>query len=174
MRGSWMIITLAGALLGCAGSNAVCPAPPPPPPPPQVKEQTMRTYFMGFLRRGPKWTAEKTPESTAAFQGHMAHIDKLAATGQLLIAGPFEVPDGAPKDALAGIFLFDVPTIEEAMTLTKEDPAVKAGRFTIEVMTWHGPAGLTYDGHKKPADPEPVDPKPVDPTKKPEAPAKAP
>ena len=172
MRGSWMVITLACALLGCAGSNAVCPEPPPSPAP-QVKEQTMRTYFMGFLRRGPKWTAEKTPESSAAFEGHMAHIDKLAATGQLLIAGPFEVPDGAPRDALAGIFLFDVPTIEEAIALTKEDPAVKVGRFSIEVMSWYGPSGLTYDGHKKAADPKAADPATADPAKKPEAPAKA-
>ena len=56
--------------------------------------------------------------------------------------------------ALAGIFIFDVPTLEEATALTREDPAVKAGRFTTEVLPWHGPAGLTYDG----ASPRPAAP----------------
>jgi len=59
---------------------------------------------------------------------------------------------GAGKDALAGIFIFDVPSLEEAEALARMDPAVQAGRFTVEVMPWFGPAGLTYDG-RVPADP---------------------
>jgi len=27
-------------------------------------------------------------------------------------------------------------------------PAIAAGRFTLEVLPWFGPAGLTYDGHE--------------------------
>jgi uncharacterized protein YciI len=111
----------------------------------------MRTYYMAFLRRGPAWSSEKTPESTAAFEGHMANINRLAACGKLLIAGPFDVQPGAPADAIAGIFIFDVPTLEEAVALTQTDPAVKAGRFVVEVVPWYGPAGLTYDGYKPPA-----------------------
>lgn len=111
----------------------------------------MRTYYMAFLRRGPAWSAERTPEAVAAGEGHMANIKRLAACGELLIAGPFAVGPTPPKDALAGIFIFDVPTLEEAVALTQTDPAVKAGRFTIEVMPWYGPTGLTYDGHQPPA-----------------------
>ena len=110
----------------------------------------MRTYYMAFLRRGPAWSAEKTPENMAASKGHMANIKRLAACGKLLIAGPFDVGPTPPPDALAGIFIFDVATKEEALALSQTDPAVKAGRFTIEVMPWYGPSGLTYDGHQPP------------------------
>lgn len=111
----------------------------------------MRTYYMAFLRRGPAWTAERTPESIAAFEGHMANINRLAACGKLLIAGPFDHGNTSPPNALAGIFIFDVPTLEEAVALTQSDPAVQAGRFTVEVLPWYGPVGLTYDGHQPPA-----------------------
>jgi uncharacterized protein YciI len=110
----------------------------------------MRTYYMTFLRRGPAWSAERTPEAVAAGQGHMANIQRLADCGKLLIAGPFDVGQNAPADSLAGIFIFDVATREEAVALSEMDPAVKAGRFTIEVLPWYGPAGLTYDGDEPP------------------------
>ena len=38
-------------------------------------------------------------------------------------------------------------TQEEAEALMRTDPAIIAGRFTMEVLPWYGPAGLTYDGH---------------------------
>lgn len=137
---------LASSLVGCTTTQAAqAPASEPAP-----KKFQMRTYYMAFLRRGPAWTAEKTPESKAAFEGHMANINRLAACGKLLIAGPFDHPANPPADAIAGIFIFDVPTLEEAVALTQTDPAVKAGRFTVEVLPWYGPAGLTYDGHEPP------------------------
>ena len=107
-------------------------------------EFKMRTYYMGFLYRGPNWTAEKTPEAVAANTGHMKNIEKMALDGKLLIAGPFNVPTDAPKNALAGIFIFDVKTMEEALALTKSDPAVIAGRFTIDVKEWYAADGITY------------------------------
>lgn len=112
------------------------------------EEFSMRSYFMGFLKRGPNWTAERTPEIEEIGKGHMAHIGKMAAAGDLIIAGPFVQGEDATKGALAGIFIFDVPTKEAAIALMKDDPAVKAGRLTIEVLEWYGPAGLTYTGHK--------------------------
>ncbi|MCB0280866.1 MAG: hypothetical protein KDD94_15280 [Calditrichaeota bacterium] len=107
-------------------------------------ELKMRAYYMGFLYRGPNWTAEQTPEAIAASEGHMKNIKQMAMNGKLLIAGPFNVPEGAPKNALAGIFIFDVNTMEEALALTKSDPAVIAGRFTIDVKEWYAPVGITY------------------------------
>ncbi|HYO73248.1 MAG TPA: YciI family protein, partial [Archangium sp.] len=108
------------------------------------KPFTMRTYFMGFLRRGPKWSKERTPEAQAAGEGHMANIKRLGACGKLLIAGPFKHPADAPEQGpLAGIFLFDVATQEEAEALMRTDPAIIAGRFTMEVLPWYGPSAWT-------------------------------
>jgi uncharacterized protein YciI len=152
MRPLLLASVLALGLAGCATPQAAqspqaaqATAPEAAP-----KKFQMRTYYMAFLRRGPAWTQEKTPEAVAAGQGHMANIQRLAACGKLIIAGPFDVGPNAPADALAGIFIFDVPTLEEAVALTQTDPAVKAGRFTIEVQPWYGPAGLTYDGQEPP------------------------
>jgi uncharacterized protein YciI len=154
------LLVAAGLSTACAGSrSSERPAPPALPPPTTTttttvtgpaapKPFTMRTYFMGFLRRGPKWSKERTPEAQAAGEGHMANIKRLGACGKLLIAGPFKHPADAPDQGpLAGIFLFDVATQEEAEALMRTDPAIIAGRFTMEVLPWYGPAGLTYDGH---------------------------
>ena len=59
----------------------------------------MRTYQLAFLRRGPRWTAEKSPAVKAVQEGHMAHIREMGASGKLVAAGPF-LDDGP----LAGIF----------------------------------------------------------------------
>lgn len=140
------LMALLAVCTACAtGTSAQAVAPEPP-----RKELKMRTYYMAFLRRGPAWTAERTPEAVAAGEGHMAHIQRLAACGKLALAGPFQVAPDAPADALAGIFLFDVQTLEEAVALTRMDPAVQAGRLTIEVMPWYGPTGLVYDGYEPP------------------------
>ncbi|MBN1203719.1 MAG: hypothetical protein JXB05_02190 [Myxococcaceae bacterium] len=146
MRPTLLALLLVACSTGCASGKAAQATAPEPP----RKEFSMRTYYIAFLRRGPAWTAEKTPESIAAGQGHMANIQRLADCGKLLIAGPFDVGPNPPADALAGLFIFDVPTLEEALALSQTDPAVKAGRFTLEVMPWYGPAGLTYDGDEPP------------------------
>lgn len=102
----------------------------------------MEKYFITFLRRGPAWTAERTPEVIAVGEGHMNNIRRLASLGKLVIAGPFLEQSG--EGALAGLFIFRVPTIEEARELTESDPAVKAKRFTYEIVPWLGPKTLKY------------------------------
>lgn len=102
----------------------------------------MSEYFVVLLRRGPKWTAEITPEIKKVLEGHFANIKKLTAEGKLTVAGPFFGQEG--EGALAGLFIFKVDSIEEAIRLAEQDPGVQAGRFTFEAITWYGPKGLTY------------------------------
>lgn len=124
----------------------------------------MHQYYMGFLRRGPAWSPEPTPEVKKISEGHMAHIRAMGATGKMVLAGPFEI-EGTPPNAIAGILLFDVATIEEARALAADDPAVKAGRFTLEVIPWYGPKGITFPGREMPKsqDSEPSDANPAHP-----------
>lgn len=110
---------------------------------------TMRTYYMGFLKRGPKWSPEATEENMRISEGHMAHIVRMAEEGKLILSGPFIHPPDAPQEGiLAGIFLFDVETLEEAQALCDADPGVQSGRFVIELLQWYGPAGISYVGMK--------------------------
>ena len=160
MRPALLASALAAYLTGCATGQAAQATTPEAPPAPAApaKQLKMRTYFMALLKRGPAWSAERTPEAIAAGEGHMANIQRLAACGKLLIAGPFDPGPTPPAGALAGIFIFDVPTLEEAVALTQTDPAVKAGRFAVEILPWYGPTGLTYDGHQPPAPGTPCEP----------------
>lgn len=91
----------------------------------------MATYYFAFLRRGPKWTPEKTPETEKLQAAHMANIVAMAGTGKLVIAGPFENAGN-----YAGVFVFKVGSLDEAKTLAEGDPAVKAGRLTVDVHPW--------------------------------------
>lgn len=112
-------------------------------------ERGMRTYYMGFLTRGSKWTPEVTDETRALQKAHIANIERLARDGRLLIAGPFSYEPSDADQSLRGIFIFDTETRAEAEELAKTDPAVKAGRLAIRVIPWYGPYGLTYADHGK-------------------------
>jgi uncharacterized protein YciI len=114
-------------------------------PPASTKPFTMRVYQMAFLSVGPRHLAEDTPERKKLLEGHQANIRRLAADGKLLIAGPLDWPSEG-KDAMVGIFIFDVATAAEAEALCKTDPTIAAGHFAVQVVPWYGPSGLTYDG----------------------------
>ncbi len=94
-------------------------------------------YQFGMLVRGPKWTPESTSETQKIQAGHMEHIGKMASTGKLIAAGPM-----LDSGDLRGIFLFRTDSLEEATRLAAEDPAIKAGRLTLELVTWMAPKGI--------------------------------
>lgn len=91
----------------------------------------MTTYYIAFLRRGPKWSPEVTEETKKIQADHMAHIRKSAAEGSLRMAGP--ITDGGE---LRGIFVFRTASIEQAKAIAEADPAVRAGRLAIDVHPW--------------------------------------
>lgn len=96
----------------------------------------MKRYYMGFLKR-----VHDKPEidSVAAAKiqaAHLAYMSKNSKDGFLLIAGPF----GDDGD-MRGIVVYDVATQEEAESIIKNDPAVKAGRLSIEVHPWWAAKG---------------------------------
>lgn len=103
---------------------------------PPAQPMKMTTYYFAFLRRGPGWTAQRTPETEKLQAAHMAHINSMASSGKLVIAGPFE-----NAGEYAGVFVFKVNSIEEAKALAEGDPTVKAGRLVIELHPWLVPQG---------------------------------
>jgi hypothetical protein len=77
---------------------------------------------------------------TAANRLIMAHLASQAdlhAQGYLVAAGPFDDQD---DERLRGIAVMSVDA-EQARRLNANDPAVRAGRLVVEVMTWQVPAG---------------------------------
>jgi uncharacterized protein len=101
-------------------------------PEPEFK---LKQYFLVLLKRGPNKDLDSLQRQEVQ-KGHMAHINKMAEDKKLVMAGPF----GDDTD-LRGIFIFDVPTMEDAVALTEADPAVKAGRLIMEIHPWYASPG---------------------------------
>ena len=89
---------------------------------------------VALLYRGPAYTATATPETQKLQEAHLAHLTKLGKDGNALIAGP--ISGGGD---LAGIVLLKAATPDAAKALEAEDPAVKAGRFRIEMVSYMSP-----------------------------------
>jgi uncharacterized protein YciI len=73
--------------------------------------------------------------SARAFDGHLAHLAAGHDAGHVIGAGPAR--DGA---ALRGLCVTTLPP-DEARAWSETDPAVRAGVFTVRVVTWQVPAG---------------------------------
>jgi acetyl esterase len=103
----------------------------------------MTNYVVGFLRKGPNSGSGDAAETQKLMEGHMANIRKMAAGGKLAVAGPF-----ADNGDLRGMFIFKNTTLEEAKAMVAADPALKAGRFVLELHPWYSGAGLRSNGPK--------------------------
>ncbi|HEX2060417.1 MAG TPA: YciI family protein [Thermoanaerobaculia bacterium] len=110
-------------------------------------ERGMRTYVLCILKTGPKDAEVQGDERKEIFAGHFANIGRLAEEGKLVVAGPF----GKNDKAYRGLYIFNVPTVEEAEKLVVLDPAVKAGVFVYELTPWYGSAAMMVvnETHKR-------------------------
>jgi uncharacterized protein YciI len=108
-------------------------------------EHGMRQYVFVLLKTGPK-PVPKGPERDAMFKGHFANMERLAAEGKLVMAGPFDGVDG-----WRGMFVFAVKDIEEAKRLTATDPVLANGEMVAEYHVHYGSAALMQinETHKK-------------------------
>jgi len=100
-------------------------------------ENGMKMYVLVILKTG---TAKITDKTTldSIFKGHMQNINRLAADGKLIVAGPLE----KNEQAYRGIFIFNVKTLEEAKALVDTDPAVKSKVLAADLFNWYGSAAL--------------------------------
>ncbi len=92
--------------------------------------------WLGLLDRppnAPPYPEEKLQEIQ---KGHMANIQKMTDSGDLVIAGPMG-DDGV----LRGIFVFRTDDPERLKALCAQDPAVQAGRLSVRLYRWAVPEG---------------------------------
>ena len=101
-------------------------------------ERGMKTYVLCILKTGPKDAEVQGDARRDVFRGHFANIERLAGEGKLVVAGPF----GKNDRAYRGLYIFNVPSVEEAEKLVILDPAVKAGVFVYELTPWYGSAAM--------------------------------
>jgi uncharacterized protein YciI len=99
-------------------------------------EHGMRQYVFVLLKTGPK-PVPKGPERDALFKGHFANMERLAAEGKLVMAGPFDGVDG-----WRGLFILAVKDIAEAKQLASTDPVLASGEMVAEYHVHYGSAAL--------------------------------
>lgn len=96
----------------------------------------MKHYVFAFLKKGPTTISDSTKRMEIQM-GHLKNIGRLADEGKLVIAGPF-----MDKQAIRGIFIFNVKTLEEAKAIIDTDPAIQAGTLEMDLHPWYGSAAL--------------------------------
>ncbi|RYZ94130.1 MAG: hypothetical protein EOP47_28450 [Sphingobacteriaceae bacterium] len=97
----------------------------------------MKAYVLVILKSGSNTTADKATIDSA-FKGHMTNMGRLVSEGKLIVAGPLQKNDKKYR----GIFILNVPTVEEATKLVDTDPAIKAKLLEAELYGWYGSAAL--------------------------------
>ncbi|MFY0254029.1 YciI family protein [Chitinophaga sp. 30R24] len=91
----------------------------------------LKRYWMVFLRKG-RQRNQDTTNTEKIQHAHLNHLSKLAAAGQLLVAGPF-----SKDDDLRGILIMNCGDSLEVISLINQDPAITSGRLRFEVKPWY-------------------------------------
>jgi uncharacterized protein YciI len=102
-----------------------------------ASEYGLKKYVMVILRTGSNKTTDKR-FIDSCFKGHFSNMGVMNKAGKLVVAGPF----GKNDKNYRGIFILNVPTIEEAKELVKNDSAVKENLLEPEFIIWNGSAAL--------------------------------
>ncbi len=90
----------------------------------------MQQYYMVFLKSGANRSQDST-EAARLQKEHLAYLSRMAEEGYASLIGPFG-GDGE----IRGIAVYNTATLEEADSLARQDPMVKAGRLEVEVNPW--------------------------------------
>ena len=95
--------------------------------------------FQFVVLRFPETTPDLDAEAVDRLQAeHLGYLFAMQQAGLLKVAGPLS---DQPDETWRGLCLYQVSSLEEARRLAEEDPAVRAGALSVEVMTWHTPKG---------------------------------
>lgn len=95
----------------------------------------MKRYVFMLLNEGPNRNQDSVAVATIQ-EGHMKHINEMAKTGKLSMAGPFE-----KGGKYRGILIFDVDSISQAIRMESTDPAVISGRLEMQAIYWWAAKG---------------------------------
>jgi uncharacterized protein len=98
----------------------------------------LEAFELVLLRRPENAPAYDEAELRRIQAEHLAHHDRLRDSGQVVTNGP--VVD-QPDVSLRGLTFYRTGSLEESRRLALADPAVRAGRLAVEIMTWYCPPG---------------------------------
>ena len=91
----------------------------------------MVEFHMALLKRGPQWTAQKTPQSKEVLAQHLSYFKSLLDSGKAVIGGPL-----TDESEIRGLYVLRAKSASEALAWAEADPAVKADYFSVEMHPW--------------------------------------
>jgi len=98
-------------------------------------ESPMKTYTFVMLKKGTNRTQDSLTVADIQ-KRHLEHLDKMAHSGDLNIAGPF-LDNGDWR----GLLIFNSDDIQKVKTMIEADPAVSSGRLSYEIHPWMSQQG---------------------------------
>ena len=105
----------------------------------------LETFELVLLRRPPEAPAYDEETMDRIQREHLEYHASLRASGDIATNGP--VMD-QPDETLRGLTFYRTGSLARARELAEADPAVRAGRLVVDVMTWLcPPASLRQPGH---------------------------
>jgi len=97
-----------------------------------------RARFDEAPERWLEWNENAQLELERIQAEHLAHHARLRESGQVVTNGPVR---DQPDVSLRGLTFYRTGSLAQARQLAEADPAVRAGRLAIEIMTWYCPPG---------------------------------
>jgi uncharacterized protein YciI len=91
--------------------------------------KNLKPYFLGLLRRGPRWNETEGPEAAELLPQHLAYLREQSEAGRYIAAGPV-----LSEGDLTGVLLIAAESQQAALALAQNDPGVRAGRLAAEVL----------------------------------------
>ena len=98
----------------------------------------LEAFELVVLRRPPDAPSYDEETLDRIQREHLAYHESLRHSGHVVTNGP--VLD-QPDETVRGLTFYRTGSLEEARRLAEQDPAVLAGRLSVDVMTWWCPAG---------------------------------
>ncbi len=91
----------------------------------------LHSYCWGFLNAHEERAEIPDAQAQEIQKGHLEHMERMAAAGRLLAAGPLATP-GGPR----GLLVYKCDSAAQAEEWTKPDPAVVNKRLRVEMYRW--------------------------------------
>lgn len=105
----------------------------------------LESFELVLLRRPPDAPVYDEETLERIQREHLAYHAALRASGDIATNGPVM---NQADESLRGLTFYRTGSLERARELAEADPAVRAGRLAVEVMTWLSlPGGLRQPGH---------------------------
>jgi uncharacterized protein len=98
----------------------------------------LEAFELVLLRRPASPSDYPDEELDRIQREHLAYYAGLRAAGQVVTNGP--VVD-QPDPSLRGLGFYRTGSLDQSRQLAEDDPAVRAGRLAVEIMTWYCPPG---------------------------------